>query len=229
MVKAGVALAIVVLGLLVAGCGGNGTKPTGAATPAASTAASAAQTPKTAPVTNPAATTTAPSTTAPPTTPAPAKAQERVPLSEKVAVTSPAIHSGVLSARYTCDGADTPPPLHIEGVPPGTAELMLDIIKIKPVDNKLYFPWAVAHIKPTTRNIVGGKLPPGAIVGTNGNGKSTYDLCPPKGPAEGYVAVLFALPHELRAKPGFDPMKLRREAERTATYQNLYIFNYKRR
>jgi phosphatidylethanolamine-binding protein (PEBP) family uncharacterized protein len=136
----------------------------------------------------------------------------------------------LLSATYTCDGANTPLPLHWKGVPAGTAELMLDVIKVKPVDNKLFFPWAVMRIKPTSSgSIVGGKLPAGAIVGTNGEGKTSYSLCPPKGASEAYVAVLFALPHKLPAKAGFDPQTLRLEAEQKASYQNLYIFNYKRR
>jgi phosphatidylethanolamine-binding protein (PEBP) family uncharacterized protein len=221
------ALALAALALI--GCG-SGSKPatSGAAASATKTAATSEPSTSTAP-----SGASTPTTTTSTTTPAASThtaTAEHTPLPrEGFAITSPAVHNGVLAARYTCDGEDAALPLHIEGVPPGTAELMLDVIKIKPVGNALYFPWAVTHIKPTTRTIVDGKLPAGAVVGRNGAGQTSYHLCPPKGAQESYVAVLFALPHKLAAKPGFDPAALRREAEHTASYQNLYIFGYKRR
>jgi phosphatidylethanolamine-binding protein (PEBP) family uncharacterized protein len=221
-----VALTIAALALLP-GCGG-GSKSTTASTPVASTSTEAP--PATHTSTQP-TTGTQPATTASTanTASTPSKAPERAPPNERIEITSPAIHNGLLPARYTCDGSDTPLPLHWKGVPAGTAELMLDIIKVKPVNNKLYFPWAVTHIKPSASgSIVQGKLPPGAVVGTNGEGKTAYHLCPPKGPSEAFVAVLFALPHKLAASTGFDPQTLRLQAEKSASYQNLYIFSYTR-
>ena len=95
---------------------------------------------------------------------------------------------------------------------------MLDVIKYSPVNGKLFFAWAVTVLRPTSRGIAAGKLPAGAIPGLNSTGSRAYSLCPPKGPKEAYVVVLFALPRHLAAKPGFDPAKLRHEANETANY-----------
>lgn len=85
-----------------------------------------------------------------------------------------------------------------------------------------------AHLAYHTRHR-GRQASPGAVVATNGNGETKYNLCPPKGTSAGYVAVVFALRHELPAKAGFDPRLLRLEALRHASYQSMVIFNYKRR
>jgi phosphatidylethanolamine-binding protein (PEBP) family uncharacterized protein len=206
------------------GCGSSGSKPTTTSSQPATSASAQTSPPDTHTSAQP--TTGTQSTT--PTASTPTKAPERSPPNELVAITSPAIQNGVIPARYTCDGSDTPPTFQWKGVPPGTAELMLDIIKVKPVNEKLYFSWAVTHIDPATHGIVHGRLPAGAVVGRNGSGQVAYHLCPSKGAKEAYVAVLFALPHKLSAKAGFDPMALRRQAENKASYQNLYIFDYTR-
>lgn len=142
---------------------------------------------------------------------------------------SPAIQTGSeLPTRYTCDGQDKPPPLEWKGVPPGTAELMIDLMDARDVNGKLQFVWAAAHIPPTVHKILDGKLPPGSVTATNSNGEIGYRLCPPKGSQETYVTVIFALPRRLDAGQGFDPRALRHQAEQNATHQNFLIFNYTR-
>jgi phosphatidylethanolamine-binding protein (PEBP) family uncharacterized protein len=211
------------LALLLTGCG-SGSNATTANQGAQASNPTAT---RTTPATTTAPTSTPTTTTAPPATHT--TIQQQAPANEQIVLTSPAIDTtGALQPRYTCDGQDTPPPLTIKGVPPGTAELMLDIIKVSPVNNKLYFAWAVTHINPATHEINQGKLPPGAITGTNSSSQTTYHLCPPKGPTQNYVAVIFALPHKLPANPGFNPTQLRLQAEHTAQYQNLLIYHYKR-
>ncbi len=138
-------------------------------------------------------------------------------------------YGGELQSRYTCDGQNIPLPLKLYGVPSGTKELMIAVIKVEPVNGQLYFPWAVMHVAPTTREIVDGKLPPGAVVGTNGNGETSYNFCPPKGKREAYVATVYALRHSLPAKTGFDPRLMRLEVKRHASYVKQAIFTYTRR
>ncbi|HSZ68921.1 MAG TPA: YbhB/YbcL family Raf kinase inhibitor-like protein [Solirubrobacteraceae bacterium] len=163
---------------------------------------------------------------------APAKThkEEVAPHNERIVLTSPVIPSeGAIPSRYTCDGKDISPPLRWREIPPGTSELMLDVLKTKPVNGQLYFAWAVTGLKPTLPGLNAGKLPAGAIVGTNSAGHRGYHLCQPKGTDEGYVIALFALPHHIAAKPGFNAAALRLTAEHTAKYQALYIVNYERR
>ena len=152
-----------------------------------------------------------------------------MPVTEKIEVSSPGVATeGTLPSQYTCDGHNIAVPLRWTGIPAGTAELMLDVLNVNPVHGQLFFDWAVAGLKPNSRGITAGKLPAGAVAGTNGFGRTSYDLCPAKGAAEKYVVVLFALPHKLGVKSGFDSTALRRQALRHATYEGFLFFSYKR-
>ena len=86
-----------------------------------------------------------------------------------------------LPAEYTCDGKGTSPALRWQGVPPGTAELVLFAMNIQPVEGKLFFDWAVAGLSPELEEIEAGKLPKGAVVGRNSFGKTGYEICPEGG------------------------------------------------
>jgi phosphatidylethanolamine-binding protein (PEBP) family uncharacterized protein len=153
---------------------------------------------------------------------------QSAPTVAKVEISSPVVvGEGALPSRYTCDGADISPPLHWQGIPPGTKELMLDILNLEPVNGELYFDWAVTGINPKSHGTKAGSPPPGAIVGTNSAGKQGYTLCPPRhGTKTAYLAVLFALPHHLHATPDFDAATLRRDAEHTAQYEGFLGFHY---
>lgn len=191
---------------LLVGCGGSSKKTSASAGASTSTT-----------------TTTSQSTTSTDSNP------EGIPSNEKVQLSSRVVPpEGSIPVRYTCDGQDVPPQFSWETPPPGTVELMLDIIKIQPVNHKLYFAWAITGIKPSTRELDPPKLPAGVISARNSSGRVGYYFCPPKGHAERYVAVLFALPRHLPAKLGFNATQLRLEAEKVARYESLYIFHYTR-
>jgi phosphatidylethanolamine-binding protein (PEBP) family uncharacterized protein len=126
---------------------------------------------------------------------------------------SPAIvaadgHLGRLDATYTCDGKDSWPQLAWGGVPPGTAELALFAMNVQPVEEKLFVDWAVTGLDPSLEGLEAGKLPKGAVVGTNGFGKAGYSLCPP-GAGETYMFAVYALPQRLSLKRGFDALAAR--------------------
>ena len=130
-------------------------------------------------------------------------------------LTSPALAPGpesvsALPPTYTCQGKDTWPSLHWTGVPPASAELVLFAINLEPIDEALFFDWAVAGLDPGLTEIKSGALPAGAVIGKNGFGKEGYSICPPKSP-ETVIFALYALPERLSAKQGFDPATLRRE------------------
>jgi phosphatidylethanolamine-binding protein (PEBP) family uncharacterized protein len=117
---------------------------------------------------------------------------------------------GVLPAVYTCDGKDSWPALRWAGVPEGTAELALFAMNVQPVEEKLFFDWAVAGLNPSLTGIEAGTLPKGAITGQNSFGKAGYSICPP-GTGETYMFALYALPQRLSPGQGFDPRTLRKE------------------
>jgi phosphatidylethanolamine-binding protein (PEBP) family uncharacterized protein len=143
---------------------------------------------------------------------------------------SPAIHSqeGPLTFTYACDGRDLSPPLNWSGVPAGTKELILYVMNGQPVGGRLFFDWAVAGIDPASSGIEIGKLPPGAVVGTNSFGARGYSICPPAGSAETYVFALFALPTSLDPQKGFDPRPLREEILAASRDVGLLITAYAR-
>jgi phosphatidylethanolamine-binding protein (PEBP) family uncharacterized protein len=115
-----------------------------------------------------------------------------------------------LPANYSCDGEDKWPQFHWSGVPAGTAEVILYGMNVQPVEGKLFVDWAVAGLDPNLPEIVSGRLPKGAVVGTNSFGKQGYSLCP-QGKGEIYMFALYALPKHLGLRPGFDARKAREE------------------
>ncbi len=201
---------------LATGCGGG-----------SSTAASSSQ-PSAAATTAQTQTTTQPASTSPATTHTSQHAHASVPTVAEVKISSPALQAEALPARYTCDGANISPPLSWRGIPPGTVELMLDVINLKPLNNQLHIDWAVAGIDPNSTGTAAGTLPPGAILGTNSSGHTAYSLCPPHH-HEDYLTVLFALPRHLHVKPGFNAAALRHEAVHTAEFEGFLFFHYTRR
>jgi hypothetical protein len=132
-----------------------------------------------------------------------------------------------LPARYTCDGKGTSPALRWQGVPSGTAELVLFVSNARPVEGELFFDWAVAGLSPGLEGLEAGRLPKGAIVGRNGFGKTAYEVCP-EGGGEAYVFTLFALPKKLSPRPGFEPFVLRREVGSTSGDVGLLALSHLR-
>jgi phosphatidylethanolamine-binding protein (PEBP) family uncharacterized protein len=132
-----------------------------------------------------------------------------------------------LPATYTCDGKGTSPALRWQGVPQGTAELVIFTMNVQPVEEKLFFDWAVAGLSPDLTEVEAGKLPRGAIVGRNGFGKAAYEICPPSG-AETYMFTVFALPRKLSPSQGFDPSALRKEVLNVSGNVGLLALSYTR-
>lgn len=153
----------------------------------------------------------------------PKGAPERAPTPSEIAhatvadmtLESPAIvasegNPGSLSPAYTCDGKGDWPALRWQGVPAGTAELALFVMNVQPVDERLFVDWALAGLDPGLTEIKAGELPKGAIVGTDGFGKTGYEICP-SGQGEIYMFAIYALPQRLSPKRGFDARELRKE------------------
>jgi phosphatidylethanolamine-binding protein (PEBP) family uncharacterized protein len=132
-----------------------------------------------------------------------------------------------LPTTYTCDGKGTSPALRWQGVPRGTAELVIFAMNVQPVGGKLFFDWAVAGLSPDLTEIEAGKLPRGALVGRNGFGKTAYEICP-EGSGETYVFTVFALPRKLSPAQGFDPSALRREVLGASGNVGLLALSYAR-
>ncbi|HEX4484584.1 MAG TPA: hypothetical protein VH081_12485 [Solirubrobacteraceae bacterium] len=154
-----------------------------------------------------AATATSTTTAADPQTTSTAKAAEKVP-DVDISVTSP-VKLRPVSSRYTCHGANIPLPLHWSRIPHGTVELDLFVFDTLPKHNKFDVAWAVTGLSPHSSGITNGRLPARAVVGRNSSGQNRYSLCP-RGiaPPSAYTVLLYALPHKVSVKPGFDAESL---------------------
>ncbi|MGE5292963.1 MAG: YbhB/YbcL family Raf kinase inhibitor-like protein [Micromonosporaceae bacterium] len=154
-----VAVALAVLsGVVLAACGGSGTDGGtggGTGTPRPSTS-------------------TPVSTAAPSTSPAPTPAE--------IKVSSPAFAAGgTIPATFSCNGSNTPPPLAWSGLPAGTKGVAL-VMDDPDAPSGTYTHWVVLDMPATSRGIVGGRIPAGAVVASNSGGQAAYiGPCPPSG------------------------------------------------
>ncbi len=137
-------------------------------------------------------------------------AQRKKATTASITLSSPSFAPGAtLPAANTCAGKDTSPALRWSGVPDGTAERVLLVLNVEPVEGHLFFDWVVGGLDPSLEGTGVGRLPQGAVLGRNGEGKSAYSICPPKGNPENYVFMPYAIPTALEPKPGFSPIALR--------------------
>lgn len=134
----------------------------------------------------------------------------------------------VLPVEFTCDGKNTSPALRWQGVPPGTGELVLFAMNVQPVEEKLFFDWAVAGLSPELEEIEAGKLPKGAVVGRNSFGKVGYGVCPEAGSGETYIFALYAIPKPLSPSQGFEPLAVRKAVSDQAGNVGLLALSYTR-
>jgi Raf kinase inhibitor-like YbhB/YbcL family protein len=117
-------------------------------------------------------------------------------------ITSPAFEDGgAMAARYTCEGADTAPPLQWEGVPEGARSLALimdDPDAPDPAAPKMtYVHWVLYNLPPDANGLPEGvtasNLPAGTLEGLNDWRRTGYGgPCPPIG-RHRYFHKLFAL------------------------------------
>lgn len=114
--------------------------------------------------------------------------------------------NGEIPAKYTCDGAGISPPLAWEHVPKGASELVMFVIDDSSNSSEGGIRWVVAGINPSSKGVAAGKLPEGAIVGTNTAGKASYSpICPAHGHTDTVEFVMYALKHPISLSPSFQP------------------------
>jgi Raf kinase inhibitor-like YbhB/YbcL family protein len=119
----------------------------------------------------------------------------------KMKITSSAFQQGGnIPSKFSCDGANTSPPLQVSDVPSGAKSLVL-VVDDPDAPSGLFTHWTVWNIPSQTSTIAEGSTPKG-IQGTNDFGKSGYGgPCPPSG-AHRYYFKIFALDRELDLPSG---------------------------
>ena len=119
----------------------------------------------------------------------------------KMKITSSAFQQGGnIPSKFSCDGANTSPPLQVSDVPSGAKSLVL-VVDDPDAPSGLFTHWTVWNIPPQTSTIAEGSTPKG-VQGTNDFGKSGYGgPCPPSG-AHRYYFKIFALDRDLDLPSG---------------------------
>lgn len=117
-------------------------------------------------------------------------------------IDSPAFaHHGAIPKRYTCEGADTSPPLHWSGAPPATLSFALIVDDPDAPDPKApqitWVHWVLYNIPANTNALADGAakkgLPAGMQQGLNDWKRTDYGgPCPPIG-RHRYFHKLYAL------------------------------------
>lgn len=112
-------------------------------------------------------------------------------------IRSPAFSDkGRIPTEYTCDGADTSPPLSFFAVPAKASSLAL-VVEDPDAPSGLWVHWLVWNINPATESIGAGDKFSGAVEGVTSAGTRGYHgPCPPSG-VHRYFFRLFALDTEL--------------------------------
>ncbi|MGI9578559.1 MAG: YbhB/YbcL family Raf kinase inhibitor-like protein [Microthrixaceae bacterium] len=115
---------------------------------------------------------------------------------EELSITSEAFTDGAaIPAEYTCDGANTQPPLAITGTPEDATGLVL-IVDDPDAPNGSFIHWVVWNLEPDA-TIPEGSLPEGAVEGTNGTSNTAwFGPCPPPDGPHNYEFQLSAVDAE---------------------------------
>jgi Raf kinase inhibitor-like YbhB/YbcL family protein len=116
-------------------------------------------------------------------------------------VTSPVFEDqGSIPTRYTCDGDNTNPPLHIDNIPPETQSVVI-IVDDPDAPVGTFTHWVACNIPVDEARVIpeGYKAP---VEGTNGFGSTGYGgPCPPSG-THRYFFKVYALDDDLDVSDG---------------------------
>lgn len=119
-------------------------------------------------------------------------------------------HNQSIPSQYTCDGANTNPPLTIFDVPTNAKSLVL-IMDDPDAPAGTWVHWTIWNIDPNTKEIAENNVPQGAIQGKTSFGKPGYGgPCPPSG-THRYFFKLYALDTDLSLSPQSSVTDLEKE------------------
>jgi Raf kinase inhibitor-like YbhB/YbcL family protein len=156
-------------------------------------------------------------------------AKKEVVRMETVTISSPAFsHGEAIPARYTCDGADTSPPMIIGKIPPAAQSLAL-IMDDPDAPAGTWVHWVAWNIPTQTREIPENGLPLGADQGKNDWKRSSYGgPCPPSG-THRYYFRLYALDASLQLTPSTTKVDLERAMQGHILAKGELMGTYRRR
>jgi Raf kinase inhibitor-like YbhB/YbcL family protein len=133
-------------------------------------------------------------------------------------------NEGNIPAKYTCEGEEINPPLHVDNIPDGTQTLAI-IVEDPDAPKGTFDHWLVWNIPP--ESIIEENRIPG-ISGKNSAGKTGYHgPCPPSGYHRYYFHV-FALDSSLNLQAGSDKRTLQAAMEPHVLAKGSVMGKYKK-
>ncbi|MBS3903004.1 MAG: YbhB/YbcL family Raf kinase inhibitor-like protein [Anaplasmataceae bacterium] len=132
---------------------------------------------------------------------------------DRFSISSPDFENhGLIPERFTCEGSDINPEIHIHYTPPGTKSLVLIMDDPDASSGGVFIHWLVWNIPPDTKVIKRKELPPGAVEGFTSFEKNGYGgPCPKPGKIHRYDFKLYALGRMLDLPPSSRVQDLERE------------------
>lgn len=127
--------------------------------------------------------------------PSPATTTTATGVEGEVSIESPAFEfEAAIPEKHSLAGGNVSPALTWTVTVEGAAELVLLMEDRDAPGDDPFVHWMVAGIDPATTGVGEGALPPGAVEGTNGMGRTGYGgPAPPGGEKHRYVFSLVAL------------------------------------
>jgi Raf kinase inhibitor-like YbhB/YbcL family protein len=144
-----------------------------------------------------------------------------------IQVTSSAFENeGAIPARYTCDGENINPPLHIGDIPE-LAKTLAIVVEDPDAPGGTFDHWLIWNLDPTDHTIPENTNP--GISGTNSAGKTGYHSpCPPSGSHRYYFHV-YALSEYLDLPPETDKRALQAAMEPLVIARGSIMGRYERK
>ena len=133
-------------------------------------------------------------------------------LPHELRVSSPSFrHGASIPVQHTGDGADLAPDLSWSQPPPGTQSIAVLVDDPDAPDpdhpTRVWTHWIITGVPPTVTALHGGRLPAGAVLGTNDFGKRTWGGPQPPVGRHRYFFRIYALDIRLDA-PGITRLEL---------------------
>ncbi len=143
----------------------------------------------------------------------------------QLTISSPAFQNeGEIPSRYTCDGENINPPLHIENIPPSANSLVI-IVEDPDAPKGNFTHWLVWNIEPA--KTIGEDSVPGTV-GLNNFGNNSYGgPCPPSG-AHRYYFRVYALDTRLTIPPNSDKKALEQAIKTHVIAEGVLMGRYAR-
>ena len=133
-------------------------------------------------------------------------------------------NEGSIPAKYTCEGEEINPPLHVDNIPDDTQTLAI-IVEDPDAPKGTFDHWLVWNIPPEG-SIEENRIP--GISGINGAGKTGYyGPCPPSGSHRYYFHV-FALDKSLDVEAGIRKGALQKAMEPHILAKGSFMGRYQR-